>query len=119
MSELEARIRALTRRKQNTIIETIELGSLVFDRQARQASANSEVIDLTRREIAVLECLLDRKTKLVSKTNLADHLYGTGADIEEKVVEIYVSRLRKKIADFGVEIATARGLGYMIRAIEP
>ena len=56
--------------------------------------------------------------QIVSKTKIADHIYGVGADIEERVVEIYLSRLRKKLIDHGVVIKVARGLGYMMRVKE-
>ena len=73
---------------------------------------------MPRRELAVFECLFERQNQIVSKAQIADHIYGVGADIEERVVEIYVSRLRKKLATFGVVIKVARGLGYMMRSDE-
>ena len=112
--ELEARLRALFRRCQSAKAIYDEVGSLRFDRGARRLSSGDATVDLPRRELAVFECLVDRRGQLVSKAMLADHVYGTGADIEEKVVEIYISRLRKRLEPFGVRIKTARGLGYLL-----
>lgn len=112
--ELEARLRALFRRCQADQVLFDEIGSLRFDRGARRLASGDTVVDLPRREVAVFECLMDRRGQLVSKAILADHVYGTGADVEEKVVEIYISRLRKRLEPFGVRIKTARGLGYLL-----
>jgi len=68
--------------------------------------------------LAAFECLLDRHNTIVSKAQLANHIYGVGADIDENVVEIYVSRLRKKLIGHGVQIKVARGLGYMMEELK-
>ncbi len=114
MDELEARLRALARRRTPETGTAERLGALEFNRGARRLSACGETIDLPRRELATLECLLDRRGRLVSKATLADHLYGAGADVEEKVVEVHISRLRKRLDPYGVRIRTARGLGYLL-----
>ncbi len=114
MEELEARIRALMRRKPLAGGTVVEFGPLAFDRAGRRLLAQSNEVPLPRRELAVFECLFERASQIVSKTQLADHLYGIGAEVEERVVEVYVSRLRKKLGDYGVTIKTARGLGYMM-----
>ena len=116
MDELEARIRALSRRKNLNYGERETLGSLVFDRNARLVETESGPLDLPRRELSVLECLLERRGRIVSKSQLTDHVYGIGADVEETAVEPHVSRLRKRLSDHGVTIKTARGLGYMLEA---
>ncbi|MFV0490194.1 MAG: response regulator transcription factor [Pseudorhodobacter sp.] len=116
MDELEARIRALSRRKQLDYGNREQIGRIDFDRTARRASADGKVLDIPRRELAVLECLLDRRGRIVSKTQLMDHVYGIGADVEGTAIEPHVSRLRKRLARHGVTIRTARGLGYMIEA---
>ena len=72
-------------------------------------------VTLPKKELATFECLYDRLDQMVSKATLANHLYGTGADVEEKVVEVYISRLRKRLSGFDIEIHTARGVGYMIK----
>ncbi len=114
MEELEARVRALLRRTPNADPASFAFGPLTFDRAGRRVMAHGADLSLPRRELAVFECLFDRAGQIVSKTHLADQLYGVGAAVEEKVVEVYISRLRKKLAGFGVTIKTARGLGYLM-----
>lgn len=114
MEELDARIRALIRRKPMSEGDSISFGTLDFDRTGRRLSVGGTELSLPRRELSVFECLFERQNQIVSKTQIADHLYGIGADIEESVVEIYISRLRKKLSPHGIEIKTARGLGYLM-----
>lgn len=114
MEELQARIRALLRRKPLADSDFVAFGALSYDRAGRRLIAQDHDIDLPRRELAVFECLFDRPNQIVSKTVLADHLYGVGAEVEERVVEVYVSRLRKKLAPYDISIKAARGLGYLM-----
>lgn len=114
MDELEARIRALSRRKNLEYGATESVGRLKFDRTARQISADGTALDIPRRELAVLECLLDSRGRIVSKARLSDHVYGVGADVDDTAIEPHVSRLRRRIAEHGISIKTARGLGYML-----
>jgi two-component system OmpR family response regulator len=114
MTELDARIRALMRRKPVAGSNAIMFHGLTFDRAARKLSCNGTDIALTMRELAVFECLFERANTIVSKAQIADHLYGIGAEIEERVVEVYVSRVRKKIGQSDATIKSARGLGYML-----
>ncbi|MBO6759243.1 MAG: response regulator transcription factor [Roseibium sp.] len=112
IEELEARIRALSRRRGTETSHVVQIGPLQFDRGARRLFRDGAAVDLPRRELAVLECLLDRRGQLVPKRVLADHVYGLGAEVEEKVIEIYISRLRKRLAEHDLMIKTVRGLGY-------
>ncbi len=114
MEELQARIRALMRRKPLADGNLVEFGDLSYDRSGRRLIAGDRDVDLPRRELAVFECLFDRPNQIVSKAVLADHLYGIGAEVEERVVEVYVSRLRKKLAPYDISIRAARGLGYLM-----
>lgn len=114
MDELEARIRALSRRKNLDYGAHESIGTLEFDRTARQVTVAGAPFDIPRRELSVLECLLERRGRIVSKSQLTDHVYGVGADVEETAVEPHVSRLRKRLSDHGVTIKTARGLGYLL-----
>ena len=114
MDELEARIRALSRRRSMKQISVQTIGPLSFDLGARVVRAGDEVVGLSRRELAAFECLFERRGRLVPKSVLADQIYGVGADVDEKVVEVPISRLRKKLADFGVRIKAARGIGYLM-----
>lgn len=114
MDELEARLRALARRKDLIFAARDGLGSLVFDRTSRQLMAGDQPLEVPRREIAVLECLVERRGRIVSKAQLTAHVYGTGADVDDSAVEPHVSRLRRRIEKHGIRIKTARGLGYML-----
>ena len=114
MEELDARIRALIRRKPLEGGSVIQLGALTYDRAGRRLQLSGNDLAIPQRELAVFECLFERAGQIVSKSQIADHLYGIGAEIEERVVEVYVSRLRKKLSDANIEIKSARGLGYMM-----
>lgn len=116
MAELEARVRALSRRRAVPQRQMLEIGGLQFDPAARQLFHQGEAIEVPRRELAVFECLLSAEGRLVSKTALLDYAYGVGADVEEKVIEVYISRIRSKLKPYGVMIRTQRGLGYQLVA---
>ncbi len=112
MAELLARVRALLRRSgAGDSLET-RVGDLVFDQVARRVFHKGEPIDLPRREFALLELFVNRLGQVVSKEQILDHLYGTGADAEAAAAELYVHRLRKRFTNCGFTIRTFRGLGY-------
>lgn len=112
MSELLARIRALSRRRTQETIYTESIGTLVLDVTTRQITAGKQLLELPRRELALFEILIKAKGRNITKSSILDQLYGTGVDVEEKVVEVYVSRLRKRLEPFGVGIRVQRGIGY-------
>lgn len=113
LAELEARVRALTRRSAGTA-PTIQCGSLVFDQVGRVAQVDGVMLELSAREIGLLEVLFTRMGRLVSKDQLVDHLCGWGEEVSHNAIEVYVHRLRKKLEPGGVKIATVRGLGYCL-----
>ncbi|MGA9395583.1 MAG: response regulator transcription factor [Azonexus sp.] len=113
LAELEARVRALTRRSSGTT-PTIQCGSLIYDQVGRVAQIQGQTLDLSAREIGLLEVLLNRMGRLVSKDQLVDHLCGWGEEVSHNAIEVYVHRLRKKLEAGGVKIATVRGLGYCL-----
>ncbi|MEO0544936.1 MAG: response regulator transcription factor [Pseudomonadota bacterium] len=115
LAELLARARALLRRADREISSTQKLGSLEFDPAARRVVVNGETVELPRREFALFEIMMSSSGAVVSKSQILDHLYGTGADVEESAVELYIHRLRKKLIGSGTEIKTLRGLGYSMR----
>jgi two-component system, OmpR family, response regulator len=119
MDELEARLRAMARRKNLQFSARDMLGALVFDRTSRQLMQDESPLDIPRKEIATLECLLERRGRIVSKAQLITHVYGTGSDAEDSAIEPHVSRLRKRLAPFGIKIKTALGLGYMLEVSAP
>ena len=118
LDELKARARALLRRSNKGLRSVIKIGQLEFDPDARQLKINGTVLELPRREYALAEILIQGKDRIISKNQILDHLYGMGTDTEENTVELYVHRLRKRIAGSGTEIKTARGLGYCFRQIK-
>lgn len=114
LAELAARIRALSRRRPDMRIKEESIGNLSFDREGKRLTGPDGNIDLPRREMALFECLLENAGRIVPKERISDHLYGVGSDVEPNAVELLVSRLRRKLAGTGVEIRTARGLGYLM-----
>lgn len=115
LTELEARIRALVRRGMGTASSTIKLGTLSYDQVGRQAWVADQPIELSARELALLEILLQRNSRLVSKEQIVEHLCGWGEEVSHNAIEVYVHRLRKKLEGGSVRIATVRGLGYSLQ----
>lgn len=113
LPELEARVRALTRRGTGQP-RCIEIGQLSYDQADRVVKIGGQLIDLSAREIGLLEVFLLRVGRLVSKDQLVDHLCGWGEEVSSNAIEVYVHRLRKKLEDSGVRIVTVRGLGYCL-----
>jgi two-component system OmpR family response regulator len=117
LQELEARVRALTRRGLGTASSVIRHGPLTFDATGRVAYINDQMIELSAREISLLEVLLQRAGRLVSKDQLVERLCEWGDEVSNNAIEVYVHRLRKKIEQGSVRIATVRGLGYCLERI--
>lgn len=113
LPELEARVRALTRRGTGNPIQ-IEFGPLTYNQVDRVARLSGQVVELSARELGLLEILLLRAGRLVSKEQLVDHLCGWGEEVSTNAIEVYVHRLRKKLEPGGVKITTVRGLGYCL-----
>jgi two-component system OmpR family response regulator len=114
LSELEARVRALTRRGAGGGPTVIKHGPLSYDQVGRIAYMNDHMLELSARELGVLEVLLQRSGRLVSKEQLVDHLCQWSEEVSNNAIEVYVHRLRKKIEVGGIRIATVRGLGYCL-----
>ncbi|MDH2917913.1 MAG: response regulator transcription factor [Sideroxydans sp.] len=114
LPELEARIRALLRRAQAARSATLQVGSLLLDTLGHRASLGGVALELSARELSVLELLLRRSGRVVSKEQLSEQLSDLGEEISGNAIEVYVHRLRKKIEVGDVTIRTLRGLGYML-----
>jgi two-component system, OmpR family, response regulator len=114
MPELAARVRALVRRSQAQSGPRIVHGPLVLDTLARRAQLNGEPLDLAAREWAVLEVLLARVEKIVSKESIIQAVANWGEELTPNAIEVYVSRLRAKLEPSGVRVRTVRGFGYML-----
>ncbi len=113
LPELEARVRALLRRSTNST-PFLEHGPLRFDTVGRRVFWDKRPLELSPRELAVLEVLLMRAGRVVSKAQMVNHLYGFGDDVADNAVEVNVYRLRKKLEPLGCEIRTVRGMGYLM-----
>jgi DNA-binding response OmpR family regulator len=90
------------------------MGELRLDLAARRARIGERIIELSVREWAVLEYLLQHGGRVVSKQQIIEAILPWGDDLTLNAVEVYISRLRLKIADAGVAIRTIRGFGYML-----
>lgn len=115
LTELEARVRALLRRSQGRAAGILEAGPLVIDTTSRQASLDGDPLNLPRRELGVLEVLMTRCGKVVSKDQIATQIFSFDDEASPNAIELYVSRLRKKLSPTGIEIQTVRGLGYVLK----
>jgi two-component system OmpR family response regulator len=114
LAELEARVRALIRRSHSNTTSDIVHGPLRLDMAGRRLYVEEEPVDLSLREIAVIELLLLREGRVVTKQQIVDHLYGWEDTATSNAVEVFVYRLRKKLEPSGVDIRTVRGMGYLI-----
>ena len=114
-AELVARIKALARRNAAPAAAA-HIGRLSLDQQTRRASVDGKPIELSVREWMVLEYLLRQIGRVVSKQQIIDAILPWGDELTVNAVEVYVSRVRLKIGDAGVQIKTIRGFGYMLEA---
>ena len=114
--ELVARLEALLRRPGQMLGSSLHVANLTFDTESRQAFIDEKPQVLSARETAVLELLMRRQGRVVSKRLVEDHLFGLADDVASNAVEVYIHRLRKQLADRGakVQIHTMRGVGYLI-----
>ncbi|ANF24657.1 response regulator [Stutzerimonas stutzeri] len=118
LSELEARVKALLRRSVAAGERQQRCGSLVYDLDARRFSLQGQPLSLTSREQAVLEALITRPGRVMSKDQLAAQVFGLDEDASADAIEIYIHRLRKKLEGSAVRIVTFRGLGYLLEAAD-
>lgn len=114
LNELQARVRALLRRGQGNAAALISYGGLSFDTVGRVASIEGRAITLSMQETGVLETLLARFGRVVSKEQLVEHLYNYDKEVSHNAIEVYVHRLRKKLSGVGVTVRTLYGRGYLL-----
>jgi two-component system OmpR family response regulator len=114
LSELEARVRALIRRAHAGATSDLVHGRLRLNMAARRLYCDGQPVELSGRELAVLELLLLRGGRVVTKQQILEHLYGWEDVSSSNTVEVFIYRLRKKIEPSGVDIRTVRGMGYII-----
>jgi len=116
LSELEARVRALIRRAHAGASADLVHGRLRLDTAGRRLYCDGQPVELSGRELAVIELMLLREGRVVTKQQIADNLYGWEDVSTSNTVEVLVYRLRKKLESCGadVSISTVRGMGYLI-----
>jgi two-component system response regulator TctD len=113
-AELQARCRAVLRRKAGTSQATIKVGDVEFDPVGGYLTVKKNVINLRNRELRLLEMLMNAKGQVFSKQKLVDRLFSYDDDVSENAVEVYVGRLRRHLDGSSVQITTLRGLGYRL-----
>ena len=114
LPELEARVRALVRRGSGNPTG-VAVGELRFDAVERVVRYRDELVDLSSRELALLEVLITRCGRVVGKELLVERLCGWSEEVSTNAIEVYIHRLRKKLEPCGVSIITVRGLGYCLK----
>ena len=114
LHELIARIGAVIRRSQGRANPVITLREIVFDPVAKQVSQSGEVVNLSARELAVFEILMNNIAKIVSKEQIEEHVYDwSSGDIESNTIEVHISALRRKLGRDVIK--TMRGIGYILQ----
>jgi len=118
LAELQARLRALSRRGQSSDNEVLESGALTLDPAARELRVNGVAVEMTGTELALLEHLMQNAGVVLSRDQLREHVWGDGPEPTSNVVDIYVHYVRRKLRAAGLTedpIRTVRGLGYAFR----
>jgi two-component system response regulator TctD len=113
-AELQARCRAVLRRKAGTSQTVTRFGDLAFDPVAGHLTIDGAVVSLRNRELRLLEMLINAPGQIFSKQKLLDRLFSYEEDVSENAVEVYIGRLRKHLEPSRVTITTHRGLGYRL-----
>ena len=114
LRELAARVRALARRRAGVAQSSMEVGPLTFDMAGREVRVDGKRLALSVRELSVLEMLMARPGRVVTKRQIVNSLSAWDADFSENAVEVYVYRLRKRLEGSGALIQTVRGFGYLL-----
>ncbi len=118
LAELEARARALLRRGQFGASAQLSFGQLTLDTAGRRVTLAGQALELSARELAVLEIFMLRAGKVVNKEHILERLCNWDEDIGDNAIEVYVHRLRKKMEPSDIRIRTIRGLGYLLEQIQ-
>lgn len=114
--EFEARCRVLLRRNRGQAREQVRIGDFVFDNAAHRVSLNGQVVELPNREYRLLEILIGRLGQVVSKDEIGNGLFGFDDEAGPNAIELYVGRLRRRLAQAPLQILTVRGSGYLLEA---
>ncbi|GHC37408.1 DNA-binding response regulator [Alcaligenes pakistanensis] len=114
LSELAARVRVFGRRRSGQVQPVIDVGPLSFDTIGRELRCAGQRVTLSVRELSVLEMLMMRAGRVVTKQQIINSLSAWDADFSDNAVEVYVYRLRKRLEGTGAVIQTVRGFGYLL-----
>ncbi|MBC7786235.1 MAG: response regulator [Methylophilaceae bacterium] len=114
LPELEARLRALIRRSNRSVHSMVEFGPLSFNAVDRTVSAGRGFLAFSKREIGILELLMLREGRAVSKEALIENLCNWSEGVGINAIEVYIHRIRKKLEPYGVAIRTMSGSGYIL-----
>ncbi|RJK96652.1 DNA-binding response regulator [Paracoccus aestuarii] len=112
LDELAARLRAMLRRGAGRATATVAWRDIVMDPAAMTATRGADVLRLSRREFAILQALLDRPGRILSRAQLEERLYGWQEDVESNAVEVHIHHLRAKLGRDAIQ--TVRGVGYRV-----
>jgi two-component system, OmpR family, response regulator len=115
MEELLARLRALIRRAQGLASPLLQCGALALDTRSGRVTLNGQPVGLTSHEHRLLAYLMHRPARVVSRTELIEHLYAQDFDRDSNTIEVFIGRLRKKLPPQAIE--TVRGMGYRLVAV--
>ena len=113
-AELQARCRAVLRRKTGTTQTIMQMGDVAFDPVAGNLAINGKVVNLRNRELRLLELLINAPGRIFPKQKLVDSLFSYDDDVSENAIEVYIARLRKHLENSCLKITTLRGLGYRL-----
>ncbi|MCC4620723.1 response regulator transcription factor [Xanthomonas cassavae CFBP 4642] len=117
--EFEARCRVLLRRNRGQASEVVQIGRFVFDNAAHTVTLDGAPIELPNREYRLLEILIGRLGQVVGKDEIGNGLFGFDDDAGPNAIELYVGRLRRKLASAPLRIVTVRGTGYKLEGADP
>ncbi|MCU0902390.1 MAG: response regulator transcription factor [Tabrizicola sp.] len=115
LPELAARVRAALRRSAGRTSPLFQQGGVVFDTRHGRATLDGVPVDLTSQEVAVLSYLVHNAGRLISRTELSEHIYEYDGDRDSNTIAVFINRLRKKLGPDLIQ--TSRGRGYMIDAV--
>ena len=113
-SELEARCRAVLRRKGDSVQTNISHGNVSFDPVAATLSVGKKHVTLRTRELRLLELLISSPGQVFSKSKLVDRLFSYDQSVTENAIEVYIARLRRHLVGADISITTIRGMGYKL-----
>jgi two-component system OmpR family response regulator len=112
MEELLARVRALIRRAAGHASPVIEVGGIAIDTRAARVTREGEAVKLTAHEYKLIAYLAHERDRVVSRTELTEHIYDQDFDLDSNTIEVFIGRLRRKLGSDVIE--TVRGLGYRL-----